>query len=214
MEAYATLLYDPCIGVSAEDCIKKVEDNFIHYTENIKNLQFNISFYYPELLPTVQLLDSLSSSTDTFIIWGDYYNCMKNNDSIWSNCIAEKRRKAIVTVSTAKFVIEYLSYKIQEKVADQLGTKISPYAKNIIKIREKICLELPRKELEKHNGWRILDSKNGKFFLRHIDWQAIHKIIWEEYFVPGSGLGGNWGYDNVKVIDENKEIIEILKKIK
>jgi hypothetical protein len=67
--------------------------------------------------------------------------------------------------------------------------------------------------LDKFNGWRTESiDKNGNKILGHLDFQPIYKMIWNEYFVPGSGLNVDHGYKNMIVEDKNEEIIKILKR--
>lgn len=216
LEATFTLAYEPCMGESKEECIKQIDSIRKNYLENTYLLQSKISLYYPELLPTAKLLEQISFYLSRQVVdfWISYYQCIQNKPTEWLECKNTQRAKPITNIAVAHIILEYLSHKIQQIVASKTGKDLSDYSNKIIKIYETPCLILPKKELESFNGWRKETNSNGKIYLEHLDFNPIYKIIWEEYIVSGSGLNVDRGYQNMKVLDNNKAIIEILDKIK
>lgn len=216
LEASFTLAYEPCMNSSKEECMKQV--NLIHkdFLDNALNLQSKISLFYPELLPSAKLLEQINYNLrkEFLEFWNEYYQCIENNLSARNLCDDTRRAKPMVYIQVSKVILEYLSHKTQKIVASRTGKVLSKYSDQIINIYELPCLLLPKKELESFNGWRTETNINGKNNLKHLDFNTIYKIIWEEYIVPGSGLNVDRGYQNMRVLDNNQAIIEILYKIK
>lgn len=214
LEATFTLAYEPCMGASKEECIKQVEIINKTFLENTYSLQSKISLYYPELVPTVKLLEfmNLTLSRELLDFWSDYAQCLQNKQSDWMICKEDKRKRPLQNIQVAKFILEYLSHKVQKIVSLKTGKALSKYSDDIIKIRETACLILPQKELKSFNGWRKEIELNGKKGLEFLDFRPIYNIIWQEYLVPGSRLNVDSGYEKMKIMDNNEEMIKILNK--
>lgn len=216
LEATFTLAYEPCMGASKDECIKQVETINKTFLENTYSLQSKISLYYPELVATVKLLESmnLTLSRELLDFWSDYTQCIQNKQLDWMMCKEDKRKRPLQNIQISKFILEYLSHKVQKIVSLKTGKVLSKYSDDIIKIREIPCLILPKKELSSFNGWRKEVKLNGKNRLEFLDFRPIYHIIWQEYLVPGSRLNVDTGYENMKALDDNNAIIEILNKTK
>ena len=217
LEATFILAYEPCIeNESKEECIKQVNLIQKDYLDNSLRLQSKISLHYPELLPSAELLKQMSYNmqNELIVFWSAYYQCVQSSLSELKKCEDMRRRRPITHIQIAKIILIYLSHKTQKIVASKTGKSLSMYSDKIINIYELPCLLLPKKELEAFNGWRKEINSNGKKHLEHLDFNPIYKIIWQEYIVPGSGLNVDPGYQNMRVLDNNKAIVEILNKTK
>ena len=181
-----TSMYEPCAHADVSSCLGKVDEALKEYLQSRVRLEAAVLRHYPLLSPTVLLLESLDHplAMEIHDVWGEWGRCVARNPA--AACFDRQRGTPIPSQAVAGFVLEYLGCAIDREFAAVEKRDQSVYCWAILQEREHISLVEARRVED-----ALADSAGagGPMRMHRADFKAIADRIWQDYILPGSGLG-------------------------